>query len=291
MAEKSSYYSLTLYPYKCNENRVLRKILTSFEFMSISPRTKKSLGQHFLKDVNMIHKIVNQLPAAPSDRVVEIGPGDGALTGHLIEKYEDLIAVEIDNRMVEYLSETYPELKVLQKDILKCDWLEFVDVDKPVHVIGNLPYYITSQILFAIFDVRSHLDSAILMMQKEVAERIVAKPRNKEYGILSVQSQLMSTPEILFNVPPQVFSPPPGVDSSVIKFTFNRPELNCSDAHLKTVVRMAFNQRRKKLSNALKRLDTDLPVDEFDFGLRAEALTPEMYEKLTARLEQLGTFS
>jgi 16S rRNA (adenine1518-N6/adenine1519-N6)-dimethyltransferase len=106
-----------------------------------------------------------------------------------------------------------------------------------------------------------------------------------------VQSQLMSTPEILFDVPPSVFSPPPNVYSSVVKFTFNKGDLACSDEHLKTVVRMAFNQRRKKLSNALKRLDADLPENEFDFSLRAEALEPKMYEKLTARFEQLGTFS
>jgi 16S rRNA (adenine1518-N6/adenine1519-N6)-dimethyltransferase len=129
------------------------------------------------------------------------------------------------------------------------------------------------------------------MMQKEVAERIVAEPRSKEYGILSVQTQLMSSPEILFDVPPDVFSPPPNVNSAVLKLTFDKPDLACSDKNLKTVVRMAFNQRRKKLSNALKRLDTELPEDEFDFNLRAEALKPDMYEKLTARLEQLGTFS
>jgi 16S rRNA (adenine1518-N6/adenine1519-N6)-dimethyltransferase len=259
--------------------------------MSQSPRTKKSLGQHFLRDANMIHKIVDSIKAEKDDRVVEIGPGDGAITGPLIEKYNDLVAIEIDQRMAEHLLEKYPALNLIQKDILKTDWKEIVDVGKPVHVVGNLPYYITSQILFAILEHRKFIASALLMMQKEVAERIVATKGSKEYGILSVQCQLMSTPEILFDVPPQVFSPPPKVESSVVKFTFNKTELKCTDEHLKTVVRMAFNQRRKMLSNALKRLNTELPVDEFDFSLRAEALEPEMYEKLTARLEQLGTFS
>ena len=108
---------------------------------------------------------------------------------------------------------------------------------------------------------------------------------------MSVQSHVMNTPEILFHVTPSVFTPPPKVESSVVKFSFDRSELACSDKNLKTVVRMAFNQRRKQLSNALKRLGADLPTGEFDFSLRAEALSPPMYEKLTARLEQLGTFN
>ncbi|MDZ7755609.1 16S rRNA (adenine(1518)-N(6)/adenine(1519)-N(6))-dimethyltransferase RsmA [Rhodohalobacter sp.] len=259
--------------------------------MANHPRTKKSLGQHFLKDPNMIQKIVDSIPAQKEDRIVEIGPGAGAITGLILQAYDDVVAVEIDQRMVEHLTEEYPDLKIVNEDILKSDWSEFVIADKPVHVVGNLPYYITSQILFKVLEYRKHITSALLMMQKEVAERIVAEPRNKEYGILSVQTQLMSSPEILFDVPPGVFSPPPNVNSAVLKLTFDQPDLTCSDKNLKTVVRMAFNQRRKKLSNALKRLDTELPEDEFDFNLRAEALTPEMYEKLTARLEQLGTFS
>lgn len=239
----------------------------------------------------MIRRIIDAVPAGPGDRVIEIGPGAGALTGPLLERFDDLIAVEIDRRMAEHLSEKYPSLKLVQEDILKCNWDPLLDTEKPVHVVGNLPYYITSQILFIILENREKLSVAILMMQKEVAERIVAEPGNKQYGILSVQTQLMSTPEVLFDVPPDVFSPPPDVNSSIVKFTFNKTALGCTDQHLKTVVRMAFNQRRKKLSNALKRLDTDLPDEEFDFSLRAEAFTPEMYEKLTARLEQLGTFS
>lgn len=258
--------------------------------MAKYPQSKKSLGQHFLKDGNIIRKIVEAIPAKPNDYVVEIGPGSGAVTEVLLKKFKNVTAIELDQRMVEFLSEKFPELNIIHKDILEFDWNIFKDTDRPVHVMGNLPYYITSQILFNLFEYRSVLHSATLMMQKEVAQRIVAEPRNKEYGILSVQSQLMSSPEILFDVSPHVFSPPPSVQSSVIQFTFNKDELACTDAHLKKVVRMAFNQRRKKLSNALKRLDAELPDEEFNFNLRAEALDPAMYEKLTARLEQLGTF-
>ena len=254
-------------------------------------RTKKSLGQHFLKDGNMIRKIVDSIDAQPNDQVIEIGPGAGALTDYLVERFKNLTVIEIDQRMVELLTKKYPNLDIIEKDILKYDWKDVVSVDRPIHVIGNLPYYITSQILFSIMEQRARISSALLMMQKEVAERIVAGSGSKVYGILSVQCQLMSSPEILFNVPPSVFVPPPSVESSVVKFKFDKPELACTDENLKTVVRMAFNQRRKKLSNALKRLDSDLPEKDFDFSLRAEALSPEMYEKLTARLEQLGTFS
>jgi 16S rRNA (adenine1518-N6/adenine1519-N6)-dimethyltransferase len=258
--------------------------------MSRHPKTKKSLGQHFLKDGNMISKIVDAIPASPDDTVIEIGPGAGALTKLLSERFKNLSVIEIDGRMVEFLEETFPGLEIIQKDVLKFNWSDVNTEGGPLHIIGNLPYYITSQILFSLLEKREHLTSALLMMQKEVAERIVAEPRSKEYGILSVQTKLMSTPEILFDVPPQVFSPPPKVNSSVLKLTFNKAPLACLDKNLKIVVRMAFNQRRKKLSNALKRLDAELPSGEFDFNLRAEALSPEMYEKLTARLEQLGTF-
>lgn len=236
----------------------------------------------------MIAKIVESVPATSGDRVVEIGPGDGALTVYLMDMYNDFVAIEIDHVMVAHLEEKFPDLKIYKQDILDTDWNTIAGDSSELHVVGNLPYYITSQILFALLSSRKKLATATLMMQKEVAERIVAEPHSKQYGILSVQTQLMCTPEILFDVPPQVFSPPPNVDSAVIRLVFDQPDLECTDDNLKTVVRMAFNQRRKKLSNALKRLDAELPVDEFDFSLRAEALKPAMYEKLTARLEQLG---
>ena len=258
--------------------------------MSTYPRTKKSLGQHLLTDGNIIRKIVDAIPATADDIVVEIGPGTGAVTEELRKHFKNLTAIELDQRMVEYLKDKFPDLNIIHKNILDFDWFIFKEEVRAVHVMGNLPYYVTSQILFNLFEHRSILESATLMMQKEVAQRIVAEPRNKEYGILSVQSQLMSSPEILFDVSPHVFTPPPSVQSSVIQFTFNKGDLKCADKHLKRVVRMAFNQRRKKLSNALKRLNADLPVQEFNFDLRAEAFTPSMYEKLTARLEQLGTF-
>lgn len=252
-------------------------------------RAKKSLGQHFLVDSNMIDKIADTVTAGAGDRVIEIGPGTGSLTEALLERYEHLVAVELDQRAVEVLRNQFPGLQVIHGDVLDTDWQNLSIGKDRTHVIGNLPYYITSQILFALLEARRFLSDGILMMQKEVAERLVADIRTKEYGILSVQTQLMSTPEILFDVPRQVFTPQPNVDSAMVRLTFDRGPLACSDAHLKTVVRTAFNQRRKKLSNALKPIlpKTELP-EGFDFDKRAEAWEPVIYEKLTARLEESG---
>lgn len=252
-------------------------------------RPKKSLGQHFLTDRNIIEKIASSIPAGKAHRVIEIGPGTGALTEALLERFEDVHAVELDQRAIKVLEEKYPNLPVHHSDVLEVDWKELSIGKENTHVVGNLPYYITSQILFALLESRNQLSDALLMMQKEVAERLVSDIRTKDYGILSVQTQLMATPEILFPVSRHCFNPPPNVESAVVKLTFDRGTLACSDTHLKTVVRTAFNQRRKKLSNALKPIiDKDDLPEGFDFDKRPEAWKPDLYEKLTARLEESG---
>lgn len=252
-------------------------------------RPKKSLGQHFLTDRNIIEKIASSIPAGKAHRVIEIGPGTGALTEALLERFEDVHAVELDQRAIKVLEEKYPNLPVHHSDVLEVDWNELSIGKENTHVVGNLPYYITSQILFALLESRNQLSDALLMMQKEVAERLVSDIRTKDYGILSVQTQLMATPEILFPVSRHCFNPPPNVESAVVKLTFDRGTLACSDTHLKTVVRTAFNQRRKKLSNALKPIiDKDDLPEGFDFDKRPEAWKPDLYEKLTARLEESG---
>lgn len=252
-------------------------------------RPKKSLGQHFLVDPNMIEKIADSVQADDDDRIIEIGPGTGTLTEALLKRFHNFQAVELDQRAVEVLESKFQDLDVLQMDVLNVDWEKLSAGKERTHVIGNLPYYITSQILFSLLEGREFLADALLTMQKEVAERLVADIRTKDYGILSVQTQLMSTPEILFTVSRHVFSPPPKVESAVVRLNFDKEELACSDANLKKVVRTAFNQRRKKLSNALKPLikKTELP-EGFDFDKRAEAWPPIIYEKLTARLEEDG---
>lgn len=254
-------------------------------------RPKKSLGQHFLHDQGVIHKIADAVSVAEGGRVVEIGPGTGALTGELVRRFDRLTAIEIDRRVIADLREQYPNLDLIQQDILKVDWDSLLNKGEPVAVVGNLPYYITSQILFSLLEQRSRLECAVLMMQKEVAARLVSSPGTKEYGILSVQTQLMSRPELLFDVAPGAFNPPPRVTSSVVRLHFDRPSLACRDNSLKQVVRTAFQQRRKKLSNSLAPLGP-MPEDPaFDYSLRAERWVPALYEKLAARLEQDGTIA
>jgi 16S rRNA (adenine1518-N6/adenine1519-N6)-dimethyltransferase len=255
--------------------------------MSIKP--KKSLGQHFLTDENIIAKIADAIPAREGDRVIEIGPGTGALTEKLIKRYADLLVVELDQRAIEILEHKFEDLEIRHENVLDVNWKTLSTGKDKTHVVGNLPYYITSQILFALLENREFLSDALLMMQKEVAERLVSDIRTKDYGILSVQTQLMCTPQILFPVSRHCFRPQPNVESAIVKLTFDKGNLACSDKDLKTVVRTAFNQRRKKLSNALKPIvSKDQLPEGFDFDKRAEAWKPSRYEKLTARLKEDG---
>ncbi len=244
-------------------------------------KPKKSLGQNFLRDKNIILKIVSSLQSPADSKVFEIGPGDGALTAHLLDKYPALQVIEIDSRAVELLQEKFPKLSVIQQDIRKTDWHDLILANEKAAVIGNLPYYITSQILFSVLDNGHLFSEAVFMMQKEVAERVVAKHGNKTYGILSVQSQILSECEILFNVSPNVFEPKPKVDSAVVRFVPKELEKDFKVDVFKTIVRTAFNQRRKKLSNALKGLSGMENMPEDFANKRAEALRPEDYVLLT----------
>lgn len=229
--------------------------------------------------------------AGEEDRIIEIGPGTGALTKWLAEKFSDLHAIEIDQRAVEVLKQEIAHLTIHQKDVLKVNWNEMVDETKNNVVIGNLPYYITTPILFDLLEHRTLFSEAILMMQKEVAERLVASPSSKQYGILSVQTQLFCSPEILFDVSRNSFSPPPKVTSSVIKLRFDKPQLPFSDQTLKRLVRTAFNQRRKKLSNSLKPVLESYQPKGFNFDDRAEHWPPETYAKLAEHVEQSDKLS
>ena len=267
-------------------------------------RTKKRLGQHFLTDKNVLSNIVSTFPASPNDWVLEIGPGTGALTQYLWPRYSRLELVEVDAEAVAVLNERFEWVLIHRRDIRKVNLRELipeqldanqvdadrVDADqeaaKPKNfIIGNLPYYITSPILFALLEHRSRLAGALLMMQKEVAQRLVAKPRTKDYGILSVQTQLMSSPKYLFDVKPGSFSPPPKVTSAMVYVHFDKPALACSDKMLKTVVQKAFNQRRKKLSNALKSMIQEVDCSHFDLNVRAEEWTPDIYAEFATYLE------
>ena len=263
-------------------------------------RTKKHLGQHFLTDKNVLSNIISAFPATSNDWVLEIGPGTGALTQYLWPRHPRLELVEVDGEAVAVLNERFEGVVIHQQDILKVNLGELIPSQLDANrvdavreegtarnfIIGNLPYYITSPILFGLLEHRARLTGALLMMQKEVAQRLVAVPRTKDYGILSVQTQLMSTPEYLFDVKPASFSPPPKVTSAMVYVHFDKPSLRCSDKMLKSVVRTAFNQRRKKLSNALKTVIQGIDCSSFDLNVRAEEWTPDIYAEFTAYLEE-----
>lgn len=257
--------------------------------MSAPFRPKQSLGQNFLHDPNMAEKIVGTLTAPADAHVVEIGAGTGVLTERLAERYARVTALEIDERAVEVLRERVPNADVREEDVRETDWSVLADeTGGPLFVISNTPYYLTSPILFSLLEQRVHIAEAVLTMQREVAERLVAEPSTKAYGILSVLLQLFAEPTLRFTVPPQVFSPQPDVTSAVVRLRFD-PATAPDDLRFDDVrryVRAAFNQRRKMLRNSLsawtKEQDVAFPNE---WGRkRAEALPPEDFATLARHL-------
>lgn len=257
--------------------------------MSVKP--KKHLGQHFLTDDSISFKIADSLKCEDQDAVLEIGPGTGVLTRFLVEENYDLLLCEIDGESVEYLHENFPELKnkILHQDFLQIDLSK--DFSKPIHIIGNFPYNISTQILFKVFENREIVPQVVGMFQKEVAKRIASGPGNKQYGILSVLLQAFYDIEYLFSVPPESFFPVPRVESGVIRLVRNNvKEIKCSTPFFKVVVKTAFNQRRKTLSNALKPLIGSMDKSNIPYlSLRAEQLTVGQFEELAVLLENHKT--
>lgn len=244
-------------------------------------RAKKSLGQHFLKDLDIARRIVQTVE---SGNVLEIGPGMGVLTQFLLQnKNINLNAIEIDRESVVYLKEWYPELNLIEGDFLKLDLSTLFSGDS-FSVIGNYPYNISSQIFFKVLEYKDRISVCSGMIQKEVAERLVSKPNNKAYGILSVFLQAYYDVEYLFTVPEYVFNPPPKVKSAVIRFTRNNiKQLDCDEQLFKTVVKTSFNQRRKQMRNSLQQLvGKGNPILENQiFTKRPEQLDVEQFVELT----------
>lgn len=245
---------------------------------------KKFLGQHFLKDENIARQIADSLTAT-TPHVLEIGPGMGVLTKYLYNKEGlDFHAIEIDRESVAYLHEHYPTLHVIEGDFLALDLSTLFS--EPFAVIGNFPYNISSQILFKVFDNRNCIPEVVGMFQKEVAERVAAKPGSKTYGILSVLLSAFYNIEYLFTVHENVFNPPPKVKSAVIRLRRNDVNsLECDETLFVKVVKIGFNQRRKTLRNALKQLS--LPLDAIPaqlLSLRAEQLSVNDFITLTKSL-------
>ena len=251
----------------------------------MSLRQIKRLGQHFLVDPNTIRRIVDQLDAPPDGRVLEIGPGVGALTAYLVERYADFIAIEVDERAVELLREKHPGRDIRHADVLDVDYAIVNEGGQsPLWVIGNLPYNITSQIVFGLLE-SGAIEQAVLTIQREVAERLVARPRTKAYGILSVMTQLLCRPSVRFHLSPNVFRPKPDVWSSTVVLDWPAREVDSGSFeldHVRTVTRTAFNQRRKTLKNSLGNLarEREVSVPERWARKRAEELEPAEFVEL-----------
>lgn len=247
-------------------------------------RPKKSLGQHFLKDLQIARKIADTLDDFKNIPVLEVGPGMGVLTQFLLEKGHDLTVVELDWESVTYLHKNYPQLenRILGEDFLQMDLTKHFPAQ--FCVIGNYPYNISSQIFFKVVDNKDRIPCCSGMIQKEVAERLASPPGKKSYGIITVLLQVWYDIEYLFTVSETVFDPPPKVKSAVIRMTRNqRTALDCDERMLKTVVKTAFNQRRKTMRNSLKPLlgkECELyPLPVFD--KRPEQLSVEQFIELT----------
>jgi 16S rRNA (adenine1518-N6/adenine1519-N6)-dimethyltransferase len=242
---------------------------------------KKSLGQHFLKDENVCRRIVGELTKQPFKNLLEVGPGGGALTKHLIQLPGiNFKAVELDEEKVVYLKQTYP---VLQDKIIH---QSFLDIEKPFGepftVVGNFPYNISTQILFKILDWESGVECVIGMFQKEVAQRVAAKEGSKVYGVTSVLVQAFYTVEYLFDVSEGSFNPPPKVKSGVIRLLPRKTpvEMKSRKAFF-NLVKTAFNQRRKTMRNACKGLFDNQTLQDPVFDKRAEQLTIEDFARLS----------
>ncbi|MCU0395052.1 MAG: 16S rRNA (adenine(1518)-N(6)/adenine(1519)-N(6))-dimethyltransferase RsmA [Chitinophagaceae bacterium] len=246
---------------------------------------KKSLGQHFLHDENMCRKIVAALQERPVRQLVEVGPGGGAITKYLLQlSGVDLKVIEIDDEKVAYLRKTYPALdgRIIHQSVLDTP----VPFDGPFTLIGNFPYNISTEIVFRVLDWKDQVECVIGMFQKEVAQRLAAKPGSKIYGVTSVLTQAFFEVQYLFDVPPGCFNPPPKVMSGVIRMLpVQQPVPMRSEKDFRVLVKAAFNQRRKQLRNAVRSLFTEAELQDPLFNQRAEQLSIADFAALTFRMK------
>lgn len=260
---------------------------------------QKKYGQNFLIDTHVLDKIIGAAQIGPDDFVLEIGPGIGTMTQYLAEAAREVIAVEIDTKLIPILQDTlkeYDNVTVLNEDILKVDIRKIAEEKnggKPIKVVANLPYYITTPIIMGLFESEVPLDSITVMVQKEVADRMQVGPGTKDYGALSLAVQFYAKPEIVANVPPNCFMPRPNVGSAVIRLTRHEEvPVQVDDEKLMfSIIRASFNQRRKTLANGLSNApQVHLSKEEIQqciaelgepLTIRGEALTLEQFATLS----------
>ncbi|MDD3239405.1 MAG: 16S rRNA (adenine(1518)-N(6)/adenine(1519)-N(6))-dimethyltransferase RsmA [Lachnospira sp.] len=259
---------------------------------------QKKFGQNFLIDENVVEKIVREAGVTDEDFVLEVGPGIGTMTQILCENAREVVAVEIDKKLIPILTEDtlryYDNVTVINEDILKLDIVKLAEErngGKPIKVVANLPYYITTPIIMGLFESHVPLDSITIMVQKEVADRMQVGPGTKDYGALSLAVQYYAKPSIVVQVPASCFMPRPNVDSTVIKLTrYEKPPVDVVNEHLMfQIIRASFNQRRKTMTNSVCN-GTSVTKDElaaalaecgFSPTIRGEALTLEQFAQLT----------
>jgi len=253
----------------------------------------KKFGQNYLTDRNTILKIIAKFNPQPEDNIIEIGPGRGALTNELSKLSDNIKAIEIDTRVIEGLSTQFPNVKFINKDFLKLNFSEFFESQK-LRVIGNIPYNITSPIIFRLIENRNIFNDALIMVQYEVGKRMISEPNSKDYGILGVILNYFATVNLEFKIPPTVFTPKPKVDSAIISLKFDKicnPYLN--DKFFIDVVKSAFGNRRKTLKNSLNNsifANSNFSEINFDFSRRAETLSIEEFVWLAQTLLKQNSY-
>ncbi|WP_193166100.1 16S rRNA (adenine(1518)-N(6)/adenine(1519)-N(6))-dimethyltransferase RsmA [Microbulbifer hainanensis] len=249
-------------------------------------KARKRFGQNFLVDENIIERIVRAISPKEDDHLVEIGPGQGAITQLLLQRCPSLTAVELDRDLIpllEFKFRDYPQFTIIEKDALKFDFGEFAG-ERPLRIVGNLPYNISTPLLFHLLSFPGKVQDMHFMLQKEVVDRLSATPGSKSFGRLSVMVQYHCRVQGLFPVPPQSFRPAPKVESAIVRLApYAEPPYPAQDERLlERIVNVAFQQRRKTLRNALKPLYPELDVDALpvDAGRRPETLSVEEFVKL-----------
>lgn len=253
--------------------------------MKIHNKPKKRFGQNFLQDENILNKIVKEINPQPDDLIIEIGPGYGALTQKLISTTENLIAVEIDNELTESLKERFPQLNLINEDFLETDLFKLDSSRKKLRIVGNIPYNITSPILFKLIENNKLIEDAVFMVQLEVAKRMSADRGTKDYGILAVVLKYFSETKLCFKISPNVFHPKPKIFSALVHINFKVITYPEEEQKLFIqIVKASFGNRRKILKNSLSNSifhEIDFSNSGIDLSLRAENLNVDEFIALT----------